>query len=277
MPSRRTIAQVGRIGLVEARSKAKKWAEAAAKGIDPAEEESKAREAEAGRVTFGAAMEDYLKRHVSKTRKAKDAEREIRKELLSRWANRALADVTRKDVVKMVDELLDRGAEHQARNIFGHMRTFYNWAIARGVYDVEQKPCDRLRPKQLIGEKKSRQRVLEDAELRAFWAAAGRMEYPTALPSGCCCSLAAASPRSARRAGRRSTSAGRGPTIPPEDSRATRLMSCHSAPIRWRSSTTCRDGAGRLRLHQPRRPHPDRRLEQGEGASRRTHVRSART
>ena len=86
--------------------------------------------------------------------------------------------MTRKDVVKMVDELLDRGAEHQARNIYGHVRTFYDWCINRGVYGIETSPCDRLKPKQLIGAKKPRQRVLDDDELRAFWAATGRMTYP---------------------------------------------------------------------------------------------------
>ena len=46
----------------------------------------------------------------------------------------------------MVDELLDRGAEHQARNMLGHVRTFYNWCIGRGIYGVEASPSDRLRP-----------------------------------------------------------------------------------------------------------------------------------
>ena len=108
VPTRRTIGQVGRMGLADARKMAREWAEAAALGRDPKAEERAAKAAEAGRTTFGAAMEDYLKRHVAKTRKARDLEREIRKELMSRWADWALADVTRKDVVKMVDELLDR-------------------------------------------------------------------------------------------------------------------------------------------------------------------------
>lgn len=177
-PTRLTIDTVGRIGLAEARAKAREFAEKAGRGINPKEEDRKAKLEREGRVTFGAAMEDYLKRHVAKQRKAKDAEREIRKELMPRWADWALADVTRKDVVKMVDELLDRGAEHQARNIYGHVRTFYDWCINRGVYGIETSPCDRLKPKQLIGAKKPRQRVLDDDELRAFWAATGRMTYP---------------------------------------------------------------------------------------------------
>ena len=36
---------------------------------------------------------------------------------------------------------------------------------------VAASPCDRIRAKDLIGEKKIRQRVLDDAELRALWAA----------------------------------------------------------------------------------------------------------
>ena len=63
---------------------------------------------------------------------------------MRRWANWALADVDRKDVVKMVDEILDRGAPYQARNILAHVTAFYNWAIERGVYDIEKSPCDRL-------------------------------------------------------------------------------------------------------------------------------------
>ena len=48
---------------------------------------------------FGAVIEEYLKRHVAGKRKAKDVEREIRKELLPRWRNKPLAFITRKDVI----------------------------------------------------------------------------------------------------------------------------------------------------------------------------------
>ena len=177
-PTRQTIAPVGKIGLAEARDKAREALRLASQGRDPKAEERAAKAAEAGRVTFGTAMEDYLKRHIAKTRRAKEAEHEIRTELMRRWANWALADVDRKDVVKMVDEILDRGAPYQARNILAHVTAFYNWAIERGVYDIEKSPCDRLRPRRVIGELKGRQRVLDDAELRALWAATERMGYP---------------------------------------------------------------------------------------------------
>ena len=54
----------------------------------------------------------------------------------------------------------------------------FNWAINRGVYGLDVNPCDRLRPSTLIGEKASRQRVLNDAELLAVLKGIGALGYP---------------------------------------------------------------------------------------------------
>jgi integrase len=43
---------------------------------------------------------------------------------------------------------------------------------------LETSPCDRLSTSKLIGERKPRQRVLNDAELRAFWRATATLGYP---------------------------------------------------------------------------------------------------
>ena len=91
-------------------------------------------------------LEEYLRRHVAGKRKANDVEREIRKELLARWRNKALASITRKDVTQLVDEIKDRGAIYQAHNILSHVKTFFNWAIERGIYGIETSPCDRIKP-----------------------------------------------------------------------------------------------------------------------------------
>jgi integrase len=81
-------------------------------------------------------------------------------------------------VVAIIDEVVDRGAPYQAHNLLGHVRTLFNWAIARGIYGIDRSPCDRLRPAAVIGKKLARHRVLDDEELRAFWEAAGRLGYP---------------------------------------------------------------------------------------------------
>jgi integrase len=62
--------------------------------------------------------------------------------------------------------------------VFAHVRACFNWAIGRSIYGIEMSPCDRLKPRVIIGPKNERDRVLNDAELRAFWRATERMDYP---------------------------------------------------------------------------------------------------
>lgn len=179
-PAARSLGKVGALTLAQAREKARAWLELLARGIDPREIERQRQEAENDRraFTFGAVMEEYLTRHVQGQRKARDVEREIRHELLPRWRNKPVTEITRRDVVRMVDEIKDRGALYQAHNVFGHVRTFFNWAIDRDIYGITTSPCDRLRPARVIGAKAPRQRVLTDAEIAALWRAAGRLGYP---------------------------------------------------------------------------------------------------
>lgn len=78
----------------------------------------------------------------------------------------------------IIDEAVDRGAPYQAHNLLGHVRTLFNWAIARGVYGLDKSPCDRMKPAAVIGKKQARQRVLKEEEMRAFWKATQAMGYP---------------------------------------------------------------------------------------------------
>ena len=168
-PAARALGSVGVLTLAAARDKARELDR-----DDQAGSRSAPRPAEREDNSFGVVMEEYLKRHVAGKRKAKDVEREIRKELLPRWRSRSLASITRKDVTQLVDEIKDRGAPYQAHNMLGHAKTFFNWAIERGIYGMETSPCDRIKPSRLIGPKAPRQRVLSDIEIAAFWRATGR-------------------------------------------------------------------------------------------------------
>ena len=171
VPSQRLIARVGTIGLAEARRLASDMAQAAERGEDPLAEARASRAS-----TFGKAMERYIEKRVRPTRKARDAEREIRKELMSRWETLPLADITRRDVIKMMEQIAGRGAERQAHNVFGHARTFFNWCLETDRLPAS--PCAGIKPARIIGAKAVRTRVLDDTELRAIWAAASETPYP---------------------------------------------------------------------------------------------------
>jgi Arm DNA-binding domain len=179
-PTRRALGEYGAITLDQARAKARGWIEMVQRGTDPKHAEERDRQAAARERenSFAAVAEDFIARHVSKTRKGAEVERDIRREFIDRWGDRPITDITRHDVMAVIDAAVDRGAPYQAHNLLGYVRRLFNWAIARGTCGLERSPCDRLKPRDAIGPKKSRKRILTDDELRAFWKCTGDMGYP---------------------------------------------------------------------------------------------------
>jgi integrase len=179
-PTRRALGAYPVLSLAQAREKARKWRELIAAGIDPAEEEERKRAAELRKrkTTFLAVAEDFIREKLPGERKRREVERDIRREFIPAWGNRPVTDITALDVRAIVKRKRDDGKSYQAHNLLGHIRRLYNWAIGQHVYGIESSPCDRLKPREIIGEKKERTRILNDAELRAAWKTADRIGYP---------------------------------------------------------------------------------------------------
>lgn len=184
--TRRELGEVGSITLADARETARRWLEMIKAGRDPAEVERKKREANRliASNTFGSVVDDFVIRHLRGKRKAVVVEREIRKELAD-WMKRPVAEITRRDVVELIEAIVDRPARAYARNVFDHVRGLFNFAIARGFYGIEHSPCDRLKPRDLIGAKVMRDRVLTDASYGQSGAPPGKSLTPTAHSSAC--------------------------------------------------------------------------------------------
>lgn len=143
-------------------------------------EEAQRKEEERTANTFAAVVERWLLLVVvgpdqtkPKQRQGLKVARETRNHLVKRWGKKPLDEVTRKDVIALVDDLEGRGTPALARNVLGHARTFFNWCISRDL--LEHSPADRVK---LSTRKRTRQRVLDDLEIRAFWRAAHRVAYP---------------------------------------------------------------------------------------------------
>jgi integrase len=167
--------------LKDARKEAEDWKRLVRRGVDPHDEaRRKKRETLLQRKnTFAAVAETFIADiHRRKQRKTAIVEREIRQELISKWADLLITDIARHDVVSLVQAIRDRPAPYYAHNIFAHCRSFFSWAIDSGLYGLETSPCDHVKPTKLIGEKLPRQRVLSDGEVRAFWQATEKLGYP---------------------------------------------------------------------------------------------------
>ena len=171
---RREIGEVGAITLAAARETARDWLVEIKAGKDP-----RVAIAAARADTLAAVTEEFIKRHLPGKRQGFAVERDLRANVLPVLGSRPIASITRRDIVELIKKVADRGTTGAfARNLLGHLRVFFNWIIEQEIYGLEVSPCDRIRPKTLLGEKRIRTRVLDDDEVRAVWRAAGRIGYP---------------------------------------------------------------------------------------------------
>jgi integrase len=179
-PTRRSLGDVGKISLDEAREKARRWLALIEKGTDPKVEEARQKAAQQRKqiTTFAAVADEFLERHASGLKKSAEAKRVIEGEFVKRWGSRPVTDIMPEDVAPVIRAIVKRGAKYQAFNALGYIRTLFNWAIGNPEFGIKVSPIAGLKPKSLIGEKEARDRVLSDAELRAVWNAAGELGYP---------------------------------------------------------------------------------------------------
>jgi integrase len=178
-PARRLLGDASKMGLAIARKKAREWLDLIEQGIDPQAVTRQHQQAAQRdkRTTFIVVAEDWLRDGVRGQRKAREVEADLRREFIPRWGNRPITEITALDVREAIKEVKAR-APAQARNLLGYAKRLFAWAVAQHAYGFDENPAERLQPKDLIGKKNVRQRVLSDIELRALWRAAEKLGYP---------------------------------------------------------------------------------------------------
>src|ERR1700724_415683 len=161
-----TIGPYGRVTLQMARAEAQKVLAARLEGRDPATEkrESK-RRMTADRVDD--LTEVFIVQHVSKTRKAAEISRLLRREVVSRWGNRCVHAIGKRDIVELASEIAQRGTPMAANTLLKVIKTFLNWCVGRAVIDAS--PAEGV---PLPGKEVARDRVLTNNELASVIRAA---------------------------------------------------------------------------------------------------------
>jgi integrase len=182
-PVRHTIGRHPALRVVAARKLAGAALADLATGLHPREREAAERAADARRraTTVASVAEDFIQRYAVKKRTGVAIAQLVRRRLVARWGERAITEVQRGDVIRMVEEIGDVSPSAAYRALI-YCRRLFNWAIARDIYGLTASPCDRLSADDLIGPQRSRDRVLTDSEVRAIWRATDPPEadYPLA-------------------------------------------------------------------------------------------------
>src|SRR6185437_10602885 len=93
-----------------------------AEGYDPAaDKQSAKREGDHGSNLFSAVAAEFVERHVKRNTRASSAretERFLAKDVLPKWGHKRVEDITRRNVLDLLDGIVDRGggAERQPRS-----------------------------------------------------------------------------------------------------------------------------------------------------------------
>lgn len=154
------------MGLADATKEFEKHWEVFASGKNPAtvkEDEQAEREAAPTVKELGA---DYIKRHAMVEKKSwKEDQRILEKEIYPAWGRRKAADITKGDIISLLDKVVDRGSPQTANNIFKIIRKMFNFAVKK----------DRLTASPCIGidmpaPTKAKDRVLKPDEIKTVWS-----------------------------------------------------------------------------------------------------------
>jgi integrase len=161
----------------QARRDAAAALELARNGTDPTAAKRELRYAPAPEDdTFRAVLADYLERHMAKNTAGStyaEAKRSLEKDVLPKWKHRPIGEITRRDVIALIDGIAARGAEVHANRIQARLRAMFNWAAEKGR--LAASPIEGMK---LTTKEQPRDRVLSDEEIRWLWTGCEEVGWP---------------------------------------------------------------------------------------------------
>lgn len=122
---------------------------------------------------FPVVVAEFIKRYAApKNRSWPEARRILTSVDLAPWENRRISQISRREVMSLVDRVQARAAG-AGRLLFAHLRRFFSWCVERLYLDIS--PMAGLRGPPLP---KARDRVLSDREIALFWRATEQISHP---------------------------------------------------------------------------------------------------
>jgi integrase len=206
-PRKLTLGRYPAIGLKAARDLGAKALRAAAEGRDPAREKqeakgeakrAKAEEIRGQRDLYENVAREFITRHAMQNTRESTCRETARilgftlepsgdggelvevpaggeavRDVLDAFKGRRVQEIAKRDIIILLDNITDRGAKTMANRTLAAVRKLFNWAVSRDILTIS--PCTGV---VAPASESSRDRVLDDDELRLVWNAAGASGWP---------------------------------------------------------------------------------------------------
>ena len=157
---RLALGRHGILSLTDARKRAIPLLAKVSAGHDPVAERKRFLE----EPSFRDLAEEYMERHCSQKKSGHEDIRIIQKDILKAWESIPAHEIRRRDVIRLVDRIKDRGSPIMANRTLSVIRRIFNFGIARDI--VENNPTLLVKPP---SRENKRNRVLDEKEIAIFW------------------------------------------------------------------------------------------------------------
>ena len=162
---RMTLGAYPAVGLASAHVKHAQAKELLEKGDDPGSLHVEKRRAERQAETVQNLADEYLEKWARpRKRSAGEDERILNKDVIPAWGKRKARSITRRDVILLLDGIVERGSPIQANRTLAVVRKMFNFAISRDIVDATPVAMVRAPSKE-----NQRDRILSADEIRTFW------------------------------------------------------------------------------------------------------------
>ena len=136
-------------------------------GTDPGAVVAEARSVERNAETVADLVAEYIERHAKPNMKpatAAEDERMLNRDVIPHLGRRKAKDITRRDLIVILDGIEDRGAPVARNRVAGVLSRMFRFAIDRGIVDAS--PAFGIRH---LDEGRGRDRFLSPDEIRSLW------------------------------------------------------------------------------------------------------------
>lgn len=168
--TRKTLGRFPVVSLANARSSALDVMRKAQEGIDAREHRSR----EETTLTYGELVDSYVDKHLKpNARSWRNVASGLRHARMNRFTKGRVAEMKRRDIIAVIDEIVAEGKPQAAINHLRHLKMMFNWAAGRDM--IANNPCDGVKSP---GRTTERDRVLSDLEIAAVWKATADLPAP---------------------------------------------------------------------------------------------------
>jgi len=151
--------------LTEAREKRLEMRSMLDRGIDPQEAEQAAKLERVKAPTVADLVDEYMTKHAKPRKKSwAEDQRVFKKDIIPAWGSRKAKDITKRDVILLLESIFERGSPIASNNTLEKVRKMFAFAVERDI--LKHNPCAGVKP---LGKRTAKDRYLSEDEIKAFW------------------------------------------------------------------------------------------------------------